>query len=316
LISAVTDETGTGALVFSTSPTLVTPVLGTPASGTLTNCTGLPVASLTGLGTGVGTFLATPSSANLISAVTDETGTGALVFGTSPTFTTDVSLENQGILKLFEQSGNGSNYLGFIAPDAVTNTTTFKFPDGPGSAGQVLSTDGTSTNATLSWASPFTNPMTTAGDIVYSSDGSGTPARLAIGTDNYILRVATDVPAWEDGLATASIAGFVPAYETTTATLNGGFTGGTLGITMTRIGNVVTMTADGISTFSSATTVTTYSGVVGSTYRPSDNVLNAYQSNGGADLTISVRTDGSIQLTASAARTDSGVVWTISYVIT
>jgi hypothetical protein len=36
---AVTDETGTGALVFATSPTLVTPVLGTPTSGTLSNCT-------------------------------------------------------------------------------------------------------------------------------------------------------------------------------------------------------------------------------------------------------------------------------------
>lgn len=36
-------------------------------------------------GTGVGTFLATPSSANLAAAVTGETGSGALVFGTSPT---------------------------------------------------------------------------------------------------------------------------------------------------------------------------------------------------------------------------------------
>jgi hypothetical protein len=39
LAAAVTDETGTGALVFATSPTLVTPVLGTPTSGTLSNCT-------------------------------------------------------------------------------------------------------------------------------------------------------------------------------------------------------------------------------------------------------------------------------------
>ena len=39
LRSAVTDETGTGALVFATSPTLVTPVLGTPASGNLQSCT-------------------------------------------------------------------------------------------------------------------------------------------------------------------------------------------------------------------------------------------------------------------------------------
>lgn len=46
------------------------------------------VGSITGLGTGVATWLATPSSANLASAVTDETGTGALVFANSPVFTT------------------------------------------------------------------------------------------------------------------------------------------------------------------------------------------------------------------------------------
>jgi hypothetical protein len=62
--------------------------LGTPASGTLTNATGLPVASgISGLGTGVATFLATPSSANLASMLTDEIGTGNVVLSevaTSP----------------------------------------------------------------------------------------------------------------------------------------------------------------------------------------------------------------------------------------
>jgi len=43
LAAAVTDETGSGALVFATSPTLVTPALGTPSSATLTNATGLPL---------------------------------------------------------------------------------------------------------------------------------------------------------------------------------------------------------------------------------------------------------------------------------
>ena len=91
LISAVTDETGTGALVFATSPTLVTPILGTPTSGTLTNATGLPISTgVSGLGTGIATFLATPSSANLAAALTDETGTGANVFATSPTLVTPI----------------------------------------------------------------------------------------------------------------------------------------------------------------------------------------------------------------------------------
>ena len=89
LATAVTDETGTGALVFAASPTLVTPALGTPSSATLTNATGLPIATgVSGLGTGVATFLATPSSANLAAAVTGETGSGALVFATSPTLVT------------------------------------------------------------------------------------------------------------------------------------------------------------------------------------------------------------------------------------
>jgi hypothetical protein len=77
--------------VLLTNATLTTPILGTPQSGTLTNCTGLPVSTgISGLGTGVATFLATPSSANLRSAVTDETGTGALVFANTPTLVTPI----------------------------------------------------------------------------------------------------------------------------------------------------------------------------------------------------------------------------------
>lgn len=51
--------TGTGDVVLSTSPTLVTPALGTPSSATLTNATGLPISTgVSGLGTGVATALA------------------------------------------------------------------------------------------------------------------------------------------------------------------------------------------------------------------------------------------------------------------
>jgi len=59
LAAAVTDETGTGALVFAISPTFTTPILGTPTSATLTNATGLPISTgVSGLGTGVATALA------------------------------------------------------------------------------------------------------------------------------------------------------------------------------------------------------------------------------------------------------------------
>ena len=91
-LSAATGTTGTTStnLVYSDSPTLVTPALGTPSAVNLANGTNLPVAGINGLGANVGTFLGTPSSANLAAAVSDETGTGALVFANTPTLVTPV----------------------------------------------------------------------------------------------------------------------------------------------------------------------------------------------------------------------------------
>ena len=105
-----TDGAGAGAAVVLANPTetgtgTVTSVQvsggstglsysGGPitTSGTITLAGTLAVANggtgLTSLGTGIATWWGTPSSANLASAVTDETGTGALVFGTSPAVTT------------------------------------------------------------------------------------------------------------------------------------------------------------------------------------------------------------------------------------
>jgi hypothetical protein len=83
----ITTDT-TGALNIQTSGTTAIAISAAQAV-TLTNP--LPAGSggtgLSSLGTGVATFLGTPSSANLLAAVTDETGTGALVFASSPTFT-------------------------------------------------------------------------------------------------------------------------------------------------------------------------------------------------------------------------------------
>lgn len=87
---------GTVTSVAATVPAFLS-VSGSPitTSGTLAisySGTALPVANggtgITSFGSGVATWLGTPSSANLAAAVTDETGSGALVFGTSPTLTT------------------------------------------------------------------------------------------------------------------------------------------------------------------------------------------------------------------------------------
>lgn len=66
--TGLSGQSGTGNFVGSISPALITPMLGIPASGTLTNCIGLPISTgVSGLGTGVATFLAlTPTNSSSI----------------------------------------------------------------------------------------------------------------------------------------------------------------------------------------------------------------------------------------------------------
>jgi hypothetical protein len=96
LAAAVTDETGSGALVFATSPTLVTPALGTPASGVVTNLTGTASININGTvgattaNTGAFTTLSTTGALTYggVTLSNSVTGTGSMVLQTSPSLTT------------------------------------------------------------------------------------------------------------------------------------------------------------------------------------------------------------------------------------
>ena len=113
IVQSGTTKQVTNALLFTNS-TLVAPALGTPASGVLANCTGLPIATgVSNLGTGVATFLTTPSSANLLAALTDETGTGANVFANTPTLVTPV---------IGAATGTSLSLSGFSAVSAAAPT--------------------------------------------------------------------------------------------------------------------------------------------------------------------------------------------------
>lgn len=107
---------------------------------------------------------------------TNATRTGKFVIST---------VNSATLAERFTIAGNGATRLHSYGAGSITGTPTF-----------ALSVDADGNIIETAAGSGMTNPMTTTGDIIYSSDNSGTPARLGVDTDGDVLTLVGGLPTW------------------------------------------------------------------------------------------------------------------------
>lgn len=263
------------------------------AQGQLTaagNTTVTPaVGSITGLGSGVATWLATPSSANLAAAVTDETGSGSLVFATSPTLVTP----NLG------------------TPSAAVLTNATGLPLSTGVTGTLAITNGGTGQTSASAAFNALSPITTTGDLIIGN-GTNSATRLAIGANGYVLTSDGTTATWQASTGgvtsfSAGSTGFTPSTATSGAvTLSGTLNvanGGTGVTTSTGTGSVVlsnspTLVTPALGTPSSAT-------LTNATGLPISTGVSGLGTGVATALAVAVGSAGSVLLNGGALGTPS-----------
>lgn len=324
IVSATT--TGSGNVVLATSPALTTPNLGTPSAATLTNATGLPISTgVSGLGTGIASFLATPSSANLAAAVTDETGSGVLVFGTSPTLTTPnlgtpsaVNLSNATALPLSALANQGTtttvlhgNAAGNPSFGAVSLTADVSgtLPGGNGGTGNAFfAVSGPATSSkTFTFPNASATVLTSNAAVTVAQGGTGLAALTAhdlligAGTSNATLlapSATSGVPLISQG-ATSD-----PAYGAVNLAGGSSIVSGTLPVGNGGTGGT-SLSGAGITTFTGTITSGHCAQFSNTTGQVSDS--GAACGGGGGSGTVNSGTSGQLAYYGATGTAVSGL---------
>jgi hypothetical protein len=142
-------------------------------------------------------------------------------------------------LKLYEDTDNGTNYVGFMAPASIASNVQWTLPGADGSANQVLSTNG---SGVLSWAS--------GGNVSTSANNAFTGANTFYNATGQTFGTATSS---EDGIIVAGRAGGSSSYRVT-------LTPGTLTASRTATFPDATTTIAGLSVAQTFTATQTFSG--------------------------------------------------------